>query len=642
MAVLDVDQQHLAGLQPPLLHDLRLRDVEHAHLRGHDDEVVVGDEVAGGPQAVAVQRRADELAVGEGHGRRAVPGLHEGRVVLVEGAALGVHERVARPGLGDHEHHRVGDRVAAHHEELERVVERGRVGLAFVDEGPDLVEVGPEELGVDGRLARADPVEVALQRVDLAVVRDEAERVREVPRRERVGREALVGEGERRDEALVVQVGEELADLVGEQHALVDDGPVRERGHVELPGVREPQRADGVAGGLADDVELPLEGVAVELAAARAHEHLPDHRHRALRGVAERGGVDRHFAPAEERLALVDDGPLDLAHAGRARRRVLRQEHHAHAVGAGLGELHLQLGHLLAEEAVGDLHEDARAVAVQRVRARGAPVREVVEDREPVRHDVVGLLPLDVRDEAHAARVVLVAGVIEALGARQPSRDLHCGFLSAIHPVLRAMLRSGGPSMRGGFWARFRGLGRAFGPGGGAGAGHRAGPQGSGESCGTLHDSGRDTALQQSPRAPAWGLASQRRALCVESRKIRAGPFPGPPDQDSSPVTAMFSSPLSWIARAAAACAAALTLASCGGGVSANPSPVVDSPTLTILPATATMYSGLPTTFVLFGRHGRLHRHLRQPGDPADQRRGDRPLRDPRPQPGRGRHRPSP
>lgn len=66
----------------------------------------------------------------------------------------------------------------------------------------------------------------------------------------------------------------------------------------------------------------------------------------------------------------------------------------------------------------------------------------------------------------------------------------------------------------------------------------------------------------------------------------------------------MFSSPLSWIARAAAACAAALTLASCGGGVSANPSPVVDSPTLTILPATATMYPGLPTTFVLSGGTG--------------------------------------
>lgn len=57
--------------------------------------------------------------------------------------------------------------------------------------------------------------------------------------------------------------------------------------------------------------------------------------------------------------------------------------------------------------------------------------------------------------------------------------------------------------------------------------------------------------------------------------------------------------------RAAAAFAAALALASCGGGgVSANPSPIVDSPTLTILPATAVVYSGLPTTFVFSGGTG--------------------------------------
>jgi hypothetical protein len=69
-------------------------------------------------------------------------------------------------------------------------------------------------------------------------------------------------------------------------------------------------------------------------------------------------------------------------------------------------------------------------------------------------------------------------------------------------------------------------------------------------------------------------------------------------------VNATFSRLTATAARAAAACLAALTLASCGGGVSANPSPVVDSATLTILPATAVMYSGLPTTFVFSGGTG--------------------------------------
>ena len=54
-----------------------------------------------------------------------------------------------------------------------------------------------------------------------------------------------------------------------------------------------------------------------------------------------------------------------------------------------------------------------------------------------------------------------------------------------------------------------------------------------------------------------------------------------------------------------AALVAALTLASCGSGaVGAPPSPTVNSPTVTILPATAVLYSGLPTTFILSGGTG--------------------------------------
>jgi hypothetical protein len=53
-----------------------------------------------------------------------------------------------------------------------------------------------------------------------------------------------------------------------------------------------------------------------------------------------------------------------------------------------------------------------------------------------------------------------------------------------------------------------------------------------------------------------------------------------------------------------AALLAAFGLAGCSGSVSAPTSPPVNSATITILPATATMYSGLPTTFVLSGGTG--------------------------------------
>ncbi len=86
-AGLGVDEEHAAGLQAALAHDRGSVDVEHADLAREHDEPVVGDEVAPGAQPVAVERGADERAVGEDDRGRAVPRLHEHRVVLVEGAA---------------------------------------------------------------------------------------------------------------------------------------------------------------------------------------------------------------------------------------------------------------------------------------------------------------------------------------------------------------------------------------------------------------------------------------------------------------------------------------------------------------------------------------------------------------------------
>jgi hypothetical protein len=110
--LLRVDEEHAPGLQPPLLLHLLGRDVEDAHLGGHHHQAVVGDVVAGRAQAVAVQRGADHLTVGEGDGGRAVPGLHEAGVELVEGLLLRAHRLVLRPRLRDHHHHGVGQRAA--------------------------------------------------------------------------------------------------------------------------------------------------------------------------------------------------------------------------------------------------------------------------------------------------------------------------------------------------------------------------------------------------------------------------------------------------------------------------------------------------------------------------------------------------
>ncbi len=417
-ALLQVDQQHLARLQPPLPDDLSLRDVEHADFGCHDHVVVVGDDVARRTKAVAVERRADLATVGERHRSRAVPRLHQRGVVFVERAAILVHQRIAGPRLRDHQHHRVRERIAAHHEQLDRVVERRRVRLPVVDQRPDLVEIVLENARRDAVLARADPVDVAAQRIDLAVVADEAERVREVPRGERVRREALVNHRERRHHRLVAKVHVVLADLMREQHSLVDQRARRHRRHVELLAVAKLQRLDRVAGFLADDVELALERVLVHVVGPARDEHLPDHGLHFLRAHRQPGVVRRHVAPAEQHLSFARDRALDLLLARHPRRRLLRQEHHADAVLTDGGQRQSLAAADATKERVGNLDQDARAVALQRVGAGGAAVGEVAQDREALRDDRVALLALDVRDEAEPARIVLVRRVVKTLPRR--------------------------------------------------------------------------------------------------------------------------------------------------------------------------------------------------------------------------------
>ena len=260
-ALLGIDEEDAARMQPLFQQDVLLGDVQHADFGRHHDEVVFRHVVARRAQAVAVEHRADHLAVGERDRRRAVPRLHHRRVILVERLALGGHGFVPGPRLGNHHEHRVRQRAAGHHEELEHVVEGRRVAAAFADDRQDLRQIAAEEIRLAHRLARVHPVDVAAERVDLAVVRHVAVRVRERPRREGVGAEPLMHERQRRFHVRIRQIGKHRLDLIGDQHAFVDQRVRRQARDVEiLPvGDRDRQRVDRMLDALANDVELPLE-----------------------------------------------------------------------------------------------------------------------------------------------------------------------------------------------------------------------------------------------------------------------------------------------------------------------------------------------------------------------------------------------
>ena len=177
-----VDEEHPARLQPALGDDVGRRDVEDADLAGQDDQVVLGLPPAARAQAVAVEDGADERAVGEADRGGPVPRLHDRGVEPVEGPAGRVHLVVVLPRLRDHHQHRVRQRPARQVQQLEHLVEGRRVAEVARRhrEDPVQAELGRrtgravEQLGVQLGLAGPHPVPVALDGVDLAVVRDEA------------------------------------------------------------------------------------------------------------------------------------------------------------------------------------------------------------------------------------------------------------------------------------------------------------------------------------------------------------------------------------------------------------------------------------------------------------------------------------
>ena len=246
----EIRQQHPPRLEPGLLHDPLRRDVQHPHLGGEDQLVVGGEIPPAGPQAVPVQHGAHHVPVGEHDGRRAVPGLHHGGVIVVEVPLLPAHLPVVGPGLGNAHHHRLGQGDAVHQQELQSVVQHGGVGAALVHHRQDLVHLRLQHRGVHGLLPGQHPVHVAPDGVDLAVVEDVAVGMGPLPAGGGVGGEPGVDQGDGALAVAVHQIGVELPQLPHQEHPLVHDGPAGEGadvgvdiGLLELP---------------ADHVQLPV------------------------------------------------------------------------------------------------------------------------------------------------------------------------------------------------------------------------------------------------------------------------------------------------------------------------------------------------------------------------------------------------
>ncbi|OIQ64992.1 hypothetical protein GALL_534500 [mine drainage metagenome] len=97
------------------------------------------------------------------------------------------------------------------------------------------------------------------------------------------------------------------------------------------------------------------------------------------------------------------------------RRGVTRQEAHGHGVTAGGRQGFAMVACPIVQQCIRHLNQDSGAIANQRVSPDGAAMIQILEDFQALRDDIVRFSALDIHDEAHAARIVLVPGIVKAL-----------------------------------------------------------------------------------------------------------------------------------------------------------------------------------------------------------------------------------
>ena len=436
-ALYGVHQQHLAGAQAVLAFNILGGNIQHAHLTGQDQPSVLGDVVAAGAQAVAVENRAHDVAVAEQNGGGAIPGLQHGGVILVEIPLLGIRALVVAPRLGDGDHHRQRQLHAVHQQELQSVIQHSGVRAALIDNGQHLGHVIFQVLAADGLLTGQHGIHVTPDGVDFAVVEDVAVGVGTVPAGGGVGGEPAVHHANGGLVVLVLQIRIEQPQLLHQEHTLIDNGAAGQAANIGL--------LIGLLKDPAGNVELAVKVDAGLHPLRLANKTLPDAGHTVSGLVAQHIGAGGHFPPAQEGQAFLLADDLEQLLRLIPGQFLLREEEHTDAVLPLAAKRDSGQCRRFGEEFVSDLKQNAHTIAGLALGVLTGPVFQVLHNLQGVVKSLVALSALDVHHRADAAVVVLEPWVIQSGGRRAFGEIIHIFFSSRISlPRARAAVRAAG------------------------------------------------------------------------------------------------------------------------------------------------------------------------------------------------------
>ena len=207
---------------------------------------------------------------------------------------------------------------------------------------------------------------------------------------------------------LVLQVKVEQAQIVHQEHALVDDGAAGQAGHI------------GAVAGLlehaAHDVQAAVKLDALAYLGGLFDEALPDGGHTVPCLLAHGVGVYRHLAPCQKLQPLLAGDYLEQLHGLCPQVLILGEEEHSHAVLPLVAQPDVQFLGYLGEELVADLQQDAHAIAGLALGVLTGAVLQPLHNGQRIVHGLVTFASLDVHHSADAAGIVLKLWVVQTKG----------------------------------------------------------------------------------------------------------------------------------------------------------------------------------------------------------------------------------
>ena len=286
--------------------------------------------------------------------------------------------------FGNHHAKGVFQRPSGHVQEFQDVVKRSRIGFFFFQNGKHFFQVFAENFGFQQSFAGLCPQPVAFYGIDFPVVGNEPEGLGQRPRGEGVGTETGMHQRYGRFKKGMLQVRIVTAQLPGGKHPFVNHGFGGKADDVKIRFSGNVRMENFVLGYFADDIQFAFQVFLFQ--AAPVYKNLFNQRLGALGYFAQHFRMHRHTAYFRGLQPFLLCSCLQDFQAGPGSLFITGQKQQAGTVRSGRGNIYSQLFFYVI---VGNLQQNAGAIAAHIVCPFGAPVVQVAQYFQSPLHDVV-------------------------------------------------------------------------------------------------------------------------------------------------------------------------------------------------------------------------------------------------------------